>query len=441
MPMTHQVASGLIPVYPFNDSSNLPKKVDTVVIGGGIVGVMTALELAQRGISVALCEKGAIAGEQSSRNSGWIRQLQRDERLIPLYTRSLDLWSGMDKRIGRDIGWRRTGIAHLAYNKKDMNLITDYLKIGRRFDLDIRMLNREQIERDIPGGKPRILGALYARNGGRAEPWMAVPEMAEAARKLGVHIAIKCAVRTIETAAGRIFSVISERGEIRCSSVVLAAGVWTRIFMGNHGIDIPQLNEIRTVMHVDGISHLADMPVRSDNFAFRKRMDGSFAVSVSNKEGPSLFQNFTNYPLDLLRDIIARWRDIDLRDNKMHIKNMQAHCKWKVDSLSPFEQTRVMAPVPSESAVRSAFRHLSEAFPDFASARIIGKWAGMLSSSPDGLPVLSQITSTPGLFVATGLSSGGFGAGPAVGELMADLICGKTPAVDPKIYDFSRVIG
>jgi glycine/D-amino acid oxidase-like deaminating enzyme len=52
---------------PLQHTSNLPRQVDVVVIGGGIIGASTALTLAERGIAVALCEKGRIAAEQSSR--------------------------------------------------------------------------------------------------------------------------------------------------------------------------------------------------------------------------------------------------------------------------------------------------------------------------------------------------------------------------------------
>jgi glycerol-3-phosphate dehydrogenase len=48
----------------------LPKKADVVIIGGGIIGVSTALFLAERGVDVVLCEKGVLGGEQSSRNWG-----------------------------------------------------------------------------------------------------------------------------------------------------------------------------------------------------------------------------------------------------------------------------------------------------------------------------------------------------------------------------------
>ncbi|HET6195938.1 MAG TPA: FAD-dependent oxidoreductase, partial [Acetobacteraceae bacterium] len=66
------------PLRILETSSQLPTHADVVVIGGGIIGVFTAYYLAQRGMSVAVVEKGRIGAEQSSRNWGWCRQQNRD---------------------------------------------------------------------------------------------------------------------------------------------------------------------------------------------------------------------------------------------------------------------------------------------------------------------------------------------------------------------------
>src|SRR4029077_12453365 len=82
-------------VDPVHTTSELPAEADVVVIGGGIVGASTALCLAERGVSVARCEKGRVAGEQSSRNWGWCRKAGRDHAEIPLAVESLRLWGVM----------------------------------------------------------------------------------------------------------------------------------------------------------------------------------------------------------------------------------------------------------------------------------------------------------------------------------------------------------
>src|SRR5919205_1104088 len=101
-------------VDPVPSDEKVPAKADVVIIGGGIIGTSTALFLAQRGVSVVLCEKGHIAGEQSSRNWGWVRKTRRDPREIPLVIESLRLWERMNETVEAETGFRTTGIMFAA---------------------------------------------------------------------------------------------------------------------------------------------------------------------------------------------------------------------------------------------------------------------------------------------------------------------------------------
>src|SRR5207248_3197248 len=79
-----------------------------------IIGVSTALFLARRRVSVVLCEKGSIAAEQSSRNWGWVREMGRDPRELPLIIESLALWGDMNELVAGETGFRRTGTLYLC---------------------------------------------------------------------------------------------------------------------------------------------------------------------------------------------------------------------------------------------------------------------------------------------------------------------------------------
>ena len=104
----------------------LPREVDTVVIGGGIIGVCTALSLVERGQKVALCEKGVIGAEQSGRNWGWVRRMGRDLAEFPLGVLSLELWAGMNARVGGETGFTRSGIVYAAETPAELAVIEGY---------------------------------------------------------------------------------------------------------------------------------------------------------------------------------------------------------------------------------------------------------------------------------------------------------------------------
>ncbi len=81
------------PVDPVASTGTQPSAADVVIVGGGIVGLSTALFLARQGVSTVVCEKGQFAGEQSSRNWGWVRRMGRDERELPLIVEAMRLWT------------------------------------------------------------------------------------------------------------------------------------------------------------------------------------------------------------------------------------------------------------------------------------------------------------------------------------------------------------
>ena len=78
------------------------------------------------------------------------------------------------------------------------------------------------------------------------------------------------------------------------------------------------------------------------------------------------------------------------------------------------------------------------AAPAVAQAQVVQEWAGLIDVPPDAVPVISPVEAVPGLIVATGFSGHGFGIGPGAGRLIADLVTGGTPIVDPKEFRFSR---
>src|SRR6202795_1394685 len=120
-------------VDPVASDEAFPARADVVIIGGGIIGTSTALFLAQKGVSTVLCEKGHIAGEQSSRNWGWVRKQGRDPREIPLIIESLRQWEGLNATIGAETGFRTAGILYLCETDQDVADREAWLEHARQY--------------------------------------------------------------------------------------------------------------------------------------------------------------------------------------------------------------------------------------------------------------------------------------------------------------------
>jgi len=426
-------------VDPLRQPSALPRQADVVVIGGGIIGASTALSLAERGISVALCEKGHIGGEQSSRNWGWCRKMGRDPAEIPLAIESLLLWEEMNARTGAETGFRRTGIVYLCERDRDVGKHEAWLAAARDFQIDSRVIDAAEIDRLVPGSSRRWPGALYTPSDGVAEPEKATAAMANAAAARGAAIVEGCAARGIETVGGAVSGVVTEQGRIGCSQAVLAGGAWSSLFCGNLGIRFPQLKVLGSAMRTAPFAGPAPA-VGASNFAFRTRADGGYTIAQRNANIAQIVPDSFRYLADFLPGLVRQWHELRLRIGRSFIEEWQVPRRWALDSVTPFERVRVLDPVPSGRVLREGLNNLQQAFPGFAGMQVVETWAGLIDVTPDAVPVISAVDALPGFHIASGFSGHGFGIGPAAGHLMADLVTGARPLVDPTPYAFSRLL-
>ena len=112
--------------------------------------------------------------------------------------------------------------------------------------------------------------------------------------------------------------------------------------------------------------------------------------------------------------------------------------RFPLDRETPFERQRTLDPAPTMKTIDVALAKLKQAFPAFDAATVAQAWAGFIDVTPDAIPVISGVDHVPGFFLASGFSGHGFGIGPAAGALMADLVQGHTPLVDPHPYRLAR---
>jgi glycine/D-amino acid oxidase-like deaminating enzyme len=420
---------------------DIPASTRVVVIGGGIIGVCTAFFLARKGVPVVLCEKGEIAAEQSSRNWGWCRKMGRDPRELPLAIEALRLWPEMNTMVGAETGFRRSGIVYLCRTRKELAKREAWLEqVGKPMQLDTRLITRDQTARVLPGLAGSWLTALYTPSDGRAEPALAAPAIAQAARRMGASIVTRCAVRGVETAGGRIAGVVTERGRIACDSVVLAGGVWSRLFCRPLDLRLPQLKVLSSVMRTEPLAGGPEASASGFGFGLRKRLDGGYTVASWSGNIADITPDAFRFLSDFLPALRTRRGDVKLRFGARFFQELMQKRRWNLDQPSPFEAVRVLDPPVRKAILKQARLHVTQAFPVFHAMRVADSWGGMIDVTPDGIPVISGVDALPGFFIATGFTGHGFGIAPGAGRLMAELVMGETPVVDPAPFRYSRFI-
>lgn len=422
------------------DFNVVPLETEVVIVGGGIIGACTALSLAQKGIPVTLCEKGTIGEEQSSRNWGWVRKMGRDPREIPLMMRSMDIWGDLAGVIGADPGFRVQGITYFCDEDKDLEKYEGWMKAVAEFGLDSRFISRGEIGAFAPGATRKFAGGLHTASDGFAEPHVATRLIANGAAKLGAKIVEGCAVRGFEMEGGRLSDVVTEKGRIRCQTVVLAGGIWSSLFARNMGVKMPQLKMLSQVMRTQ--------PVKSDlvgcgsgnGFGFRKRLDGGYNVGMRSAHPVDVVPDSFRYLRDYIPALKNEWRAMKFRIGKRTVQETMMPGHWSMDRRSPFETHRIMRPVPGNKILDQATINIKEVFPAFKNMVVNERMSAWIDVSPDAIPVISPVDAIPGFYISTGYSGHGFGIATGAGQLMAELITGDTPVVDPTAFRHSRFI-
>jgi len=135
---------------------------------------------------------------------------------------------------------------------------------------------------------------------------------------------------------------------------------------------------------------------------------------------------------------VKRLKAVEIGVGSSFFRGPEALNRWEFDEKSPFEQIRVLDPVPDQRAINYLLDSFKRLYPALPGITVSQAWGAYIDSTPDAVPVISPVDRIQGFVLAAGFSGHGFGLGPGAGQLAASMVTGDAPPVDPTPFRYSR---
>ncbi|HEY4179183.1 MAG TPA: FAD-binding oxidoreductase [Kofleriaceae bacterium] len=372
-----------------NTGASLPERAEVVIIGGGVMGLSIAYQLAKRGLDdVVVIERGYLAEGASGRNGGGVRAQWSTEINIRLMQESVELCKRFAVDLGVNVWFRQGGYLFLARNAKEIARLEKNIALQNRCGVPTKMLSPEGAQDIVPEiDLNGIVGASFNPTDGILFPWPFLWGYARQAAALGARIFTQTPVGGLERLplAEGGYKVHTPRGAVIARRVINACGAWSPVLAKMIGVDVP--------------TH----PIRHE---------------ICSSEPLKPF----------LRPMVS-----ELTSGLYFSQSMRGEIVGGV-TVPGHGSTYGMGSTLEFLATYS--RRLARLMPILGDIKILRQWAGPYDQSPDGNPILGPAPGHPDFFLACGFVGHGFMMAPIIGKLYAEWLTGA-PAHE--IFERSRL--
>jgi sarcosine oxidase subunit beta len=349
---------------------------DVVIVGGGLMGAATAFFLRQRGRSVILLERGLVGQQASGTNFGNVRRQGRFLPQLPLANRSRAIWGRLPELLGEDAEFLPSGHVRVCFRAEEVGLLEAHARDARDYGLELEIISRNALRARFPFLSPDAVAGSYSPTDGHANPRLAAPAFARAARRAGAIVEENAEVLGIEK-PGADFLVETPAGRFRAPAVQVSAGAWGGLLSARFGEPVPLVARGPQMAVTEPVPYAIEPVIGvfsrlAEEGVYLRQVKRGNVVFGGGRRGPAF---------------------IDIK-------------RAYVDPASTLHQ----------------LPHVGRVVPALAALRVIRTWSGIEGYLDDDIPVMGPSAKVPGLFYAFGFCGHGFQLGPGVGDVMAELI-------------------
>lgn len=360
---------------------------DVAIIGGGIVGASAALALRRMGMSVTLLERDFCGSRSSGVNYGGVRRQGRALSQLPLAQRAHGIWGRLPELIGIDGEYLRSGHLKLARSQADLASLEAYRQRSRGFGMALQMLGSTTLRARYPWLGQRVVGGSWCPHDGHANPRLVSPAFARAAASFGADIREQ--TRVDEMAHdGKQFVLSTATGlELRSRFLLNCAGAWAGTIAGRFGEPVPMVAAHPVMAVTEPLALFMNLSLG---------VEGGGIYARQAPRGNCVIGGARGFALD-------------------------------------GERARA-----SREAISLVLARSVELLPTLRHAHVIRSWSGTEGYLPDHEPVIGPSATTPGLIHGFGFAGAGFQIGPAVGEVLAELVRDGASSTPIAAFSISR---
>lgn len=356
----------------------LKDRAEVVIIGGGVVGLAIAYNLAKKGMDeIVVLEREYLGSGATGRCGAGIRQQWGTEMNCRLARNSMDIFENMNEILETemDIELKQQGYLLLAFSDKELEQFRKNLKLQARENIPSREVTPEEAKEIVPHlNIDDVVGGTFCPTDGHANPFLVVKAYADAAERLGVEINTLTEAIDITKEDGKIAGVQTDKGFIATERVVNAAGGYSCQVGEMAGLDLPVKPERHEILVTEKVEPYQGPMVMSFSYNIycQQTPEGPFLMGFGDPDEPASFNRKSS------------WEFLEKMAEKTY-----------------------------------------NLLPPLGELRVVRQWAGLYNITPDRQPIITESKQVPGLYLALGFSGHGFMIAPMTGIIMAEMILGE----------------